>query len=151
MVYQSLDELKRVKGSNLEPSEWYEINQEMIDLFAQATGDFQWVHVDVKRSEKESPFGGTIAHGFLTLSLLSKMLMNQVDIQSLKMGVNYGMNKLRFTHPVKSGSFVRLNSKPIEFEVIANGGVKVTFECKVEIRGLDKPALVGEFMVLYYE
>jgi acyl dehydratase len=151
MVYQSLDQLKQVKGSNLEPSEWYEINQEMIDLFAQATGDFQWVHVDVERSEKESPFGGTIAHGFFTLSLLSKMLMNQVEIQSLKIGVNYGMNKLRFTYPVKSGSFVRLHSNPIEFEVIANGGVKVTFECKVEIRGLDKPALVGEFMVLYYE
>lgn len=151
MIYDSISELRNREGEKLEPSEWLLVNQEMINAFAAVTSDTQWVHIDEKRASVESPFGGTIAHGFLTLSLLSKLLLDQVEIKSLKMGVNYGLNRLRFTSVVPSGSRIRLHSSPIAFEDVANYGVKVTFDCKMEIEGVDKPALVGEFIVLFFE
>ena len=151
MIYDSVAVLRKREGEQLEPSEWLLVDQEMINAFAAVTNDTQWVHIDEKRAKIESPFGGTIAHGFLTLSLLSKLLLHQVEIKSLKMGVNYGLNRLRFTSVVPSGSRIRLLSSPKVFEDVANYGTKVTFECKMEIEGVDKPALVGEFMVLFFE
>ncbi len=151
MIYDSIASLRKREGEQLEPSEWLLVDQEMINAFAAVTGDTQWVHIDEKRANVESPFGGTIAHGFLTLSLLSKLLLDQVEIKSLKMGVNYGLNRLRFTSVVPSGSRIRLHSSPTVFEDVANYGVKATFDCKMEIEGIEKPALVGEFIVLFFE
>lgn len=151
MEFANLTELAAYAGKELPASAWLKVDQRMIDSFADATGDHQWVHTDKARAARESPFGTTIAHGFLSLSLLSKMLMDQVELQNLRMGVNYGLNKIRFTSVVKEGSRLRLHTILKEFDSIPDNGAKLTFDCKVEIEGQEKPALVGEFLVIFYE
>jgi len=137
-------------GKELPYSDWLTITQEMINDFANATLDKQWVHVDVERAKKESPFKTTIAHGFMSLAMLSKMLEDLFQIDSVKMGLNYGLNKVRFPHPVPVNSKLQMQAaiKDIEDQ---HGGVKITFSCVVVIDGIDKPACVAEFLAMMFE
>jgi acyl dehydratase len=135
-------------GQEVGVSEWLEIAQERIDLFAKATEDFQWIHVDKERA-KQSPFGTTIAHGFLTLSLLPKLSDSAFEISDRKMGVNYGLNKLRFTSPVPAGSRVRARFTLTKLENI-EGGVQTSWSVVVEREGGDKPVMVAETLSRHY-
>jgi acyl dehydratase len=150
LTLASLRELKDRLGQEVVVSDWVEITQPHIDEFADATGDHQWIHVDVERARRESPFGATIAHGFLTLSMLSLFLNQSIHFGSSRMGVNYGFNKLRFTAPVPVGSKVRARFvvKALdEFE----GGVQLTWAVTVEREGSDKPCLVADWLTRRYE
>ncbi len=129
-------------GEHLATGPWVTIDQERINLFAQATGDHQWIHVDPERAAK-GPFGTTIAHGFLTLSLLPELAEKAMVIDDVKMGVNYGLNRVRFTSPVPVGSRVRAQIRLKAFEPI-EGGAQVTMEVTIEREGSDKPACVAE-------
>jgi acyl dehydratase len=146
----SKDELKAKVGDHLGYSDWLEITQERVDQFADATGDHQWIHVDVERAKKESPFGGPIAHGYLTLSLLPLTLGKIVRVEGFKMGVNYGLNKLRFPSPVPVGANRRSGATLQDLEEIP-GGVQLTYEVTFEVEGKDKPAAVAEVLLRYYE
>ena len=136
-------------GQEVAVSDWAEITQQRIDEFAQATGDFQWIHVDVDRAKKESGYGTTIAHGFLTLSLLPHFLVESIEMRGLRMGVNYGLNRVRFTGPVPSGSRVRARFVLAAVEDI-KGGVQLTWNVSVEREGGDKPVLVAEWLTRRY-
>ena len=144
------DELKSRVGDHLGYSDWMEITQERVNQFAEATGDHQWIHVDVERAKKESPFGGPIAHGYLTLSLLPLTLGTVVRVTGFKLGVNYGLNKLRFPSPVPVGSKLRAGAVLKSAEDIA-GGVQLTYEVTFEVEGAEKPAAVAEAVLRYYE
>jgi acyl dehydratase len=135
-------------GEEVAVSPWIEITQERIDTFAKAIDDFQWIHVDRARA-KASPFGGTIAHGFLTLSLLSHLSERTFGFTDRKMGINYGLNRVRFTSPVPSGARVRARFTLAKYEPL-EGGVQVTWNTVVEIEGKDKPALVAEWLGRHY-
>ena len=145
VVFGNLEELAAKVGQEVVVSDWLEVTQERIDQFADATGDHQWIHVDVERARRESPFGTTIAHGFLTLSLLSHFLNNSLAFGNSKMGVNYGCNRLRFTAPVKSGSRLRARLKLKEFQRI-EGGVQLIWDVAMECEGQEKPVLVAEWV-----
>jgi acyl dehydratase len=136
-------------GEEVAVSPWVEVSQERIDTFAKAIDDPQWIHVDRERA-KESPFGGTIAHGFLTLSLLSHLSERTFSFSDRKMGVNYGLNRVRFTSPVSSGSRVRARFTLLKYEPIDNNGVQVTWNAVVEIEGSDRPALIAEWIGRHY-
>jgi acyl dehydratase len=123
--------------------------QERIDLFAKATEDFQWIHVDPGRA-KGSPFGSTIAHGFLTLSMLPKLTESTFEFSDRKMGVNYGLNKVRFTAPVPAGARIRGRFTLAKYEKLADGGVQTTWSVTVEREGGDKPAMVAETISRHY-
>ena len=149
--FRDSDDVRSHVGKEVCVTDWMTIGQERIDLFAQATGDFQWIHVDVERSEKSSPYGGTIAHGFLTLSLLGKFYEDYLPhaLPFCDIGVNYGLNKVRFTNPVRAdarvrGRFVLANVDEVK------GGLQATFVVTVEIEGQPKPALVAESVVRRY-
>jgi acyl dehydratase len=146
---QSVDEIRALVGKPAFVSDWVLITQQHIDLFAQATGDFQWIHVDVERAQKESPYGGTIAHGFLTLSLLGQFYERHMTLPFCEMGLNYGLNKVRFTSPVPSGSRVRGQFVLAQLEDIA-GGLQLTFKVTLEIEGQERPACVAESVVRQY-
>lgn len=148
--FKDITAFKTMIGKELPNSSWLTVTQEMINDFANATLDKQWVHVDVERAAKESPFKSTIAHGFMSLSLLSKMLEELIIIDSVKMGLNYGLNYVRFPHPVPVNSRLQMQSsiKNIEDQ---HQGVKITFECKVIIEGIEKPACVAEFLAMMFE
>jgi acyl dehydratase len=145
----SIRELGERVGQEVAVSPWIEVGQERIDTFAKAIEDFQWIHVDPARA-KSSPFGGTIAHGFLTLSLLSHLSEKTFSFSDRKMGVNYGLNRVRFTCPVPSGARVRARFKLAKYEPIDGNGVQVTWDTTVEIEGADKPALVAEWIGRHY-
>jgi len=151
LICKNFEEFKTHEGKPLPIGEWITVTQEMINAFAEATQDYQWVHVDLERIEKESPFKKPIAHGFLSVSLLSKMLMDLIRIESFAMGVNYGLNKVRFPHPVHVNSKLRLHSSIKMIEVYARNGLKVTWDCTVEIEDVGKPACVAEFVSLMFE
>ena len=136
-------------GEEVGISPWMDITQERIDTFAKAIEDFQWIHVDTARA-KGSPFGGTIAHGFLTLSLLSHLSEMTFSFSDRKTGVNYGLNRVRFTSPVRSGSRVRARFTLADYAPIEGNGVQVTWNTVVEIEGADKPALVAEWIGRHY-
>jgi len=144
----SLRELEKRVGEEVGVSPWVEVTQERIDTFARAIDDFQWIHVDRARA-KASPFGGTIAHGFLTLSLLSHLSERTFGFTDRKMGINYGLNRVRFTSPVPSGARVRARFTLAKYEPL-EGGVQVTWNTVVEIEGKDKPALVAEWLGRHY-
>ncbi|MFI5755913.1 MaoC family dehydratase [Streptomyces sp. NPDC051569] len=147
-IFTSADELRAGVGEPLGHSDWLEIDQKRIDLFAEATGDHQWIHVDPERAA-EGPFGTTIAHGYLTLSLLPVFVPQVIQVENLKMGVNYGTNKVRFPAPVPVGS--RLRASAVLKEVTeAGGGVQVTVLVTVEREGGDKPVCVAESVSRYY-
>lgn len=151
LKFSNLTEFKTYLGKELPKTEWYVITQRMINDFANATLDKQWIHIDEKRAEKESPFKSTIAHGFMSVAMLSKLLESLFTINSLKMGLNYGLNKVRFPNPVPVNSKLRLHASIKEIEDIANNGVKVTFTCVIEIKGVSKPACVAEFIAAFFE
>ncbi|MEM6628418.1 MAG: MaoC family dehydratase [Bacteroidota bacterium] len=151
MTVENLAELKQFVGKELPPSEWLTISQEMINSFAEATLDFQWIHTDVERAQKESPFGGPIAHGFMSVSLISKFIEGMMEVKSAKMGVNYGLNKVRLPHPVPAGSRLRMVGKIAEIEPYGENGAKVTWDCTLELEGIEKPACVGQFLALLFE
>ena len=144
-VFGDLEELSGKTGQEIVVSDWLEVTQDRIDRFAEATGDHQWIHVDVERSRRESPFGAPIAHGFLTLSLLSHFLNESLVFGKSRMGVNYGFNRLRFTAPVKVGSRLRARFKLKEFQRI-DGGVQLVWDIVMECEGEPKPALVAEWV-----
>lgn len=140
---ESLAALKELVGQEVAVSDWIPITQERVNLFADATGDHQWIHLDVERSKRESPFGSTVAHGFLTLSLLPMMMSSSVLMRDVRMGVNYGLNKVRFPAPVPVGSRVRGRMKLLSVEDIA-GGAQMIWEVTMEREGGDKPVCVAE-------
>jgi len=144
----SLRELEQRVGEEVGVSPWLEVTQERIDQFARAIEDFQWIHVDPERARR-SPFGGTIAHGFLTLSLLSRLSEQTFAFSDRKMGVNYGLNRVRFTAPVPSGSRVRARFTLAKYEKI-DGGVQVTWNTTVEREGSDRPVMVAEWLGRHY-
>jgi acyl dehydratase len=135
-------------GEEVAVSPWLEITQERIDTFAKAIDDFQWIHVDRERA-KASPFGGTIAHGFLTLSILSHLAERTFSFSDRKMGINYGLNRVRFTAPVKSGSRVRARFTLAGYDKL-EGGVQITWSTTVEVENSDKPALIAEWIGRHY-
>ena len=145
----SIRSLEQRVGQEVGVSPWVDISQERIDTFAKAIEDFQWIHVDRERA-KSSPFGGTIAHGFLTLSLLSHLCERTFSFSDRKMGVNYGLNRVRFTAPVPSGSRVRARFTLQKFEKLAEDGVQVTWNVVVEREGGEKPVLVAEWLGRHY-
>ncbi len=151
----SLQELKERIGQEIAVSDWLEMTQERVDLFAQATGDHQWIHVDPVRAARESPFGAAIAHGFLTLSLLSKFLGESIAFTSARVGVNYGLNRVRFTAPVPVGARIRarLHLRNVEdLETPGQGrGVQMTWDVTLEREDSDKPCLVAEWLTRRYE
>jgi acyl dehydratase len=140
--FARLKSLQAEVGREVGLSEWITVEQERIDLFAQATGDHQWIHVDGERAAA-GPFGATIAHGFLTLSLLPLMAQSAFAIDDVRMGVNYGLNRVRFPNPVRVGSRVRGHFKLLAYETL-EGGAQLTVEVTMEIEGADKPACVAE-------
>ena len=142
-------ELESRVGEEVAVSPWLEVSQERIDTFARAIEDFQWIHVDRERA-KSSAYRGTIAHGFLTLSLLSHLSEMTFSFADRKMGVNYGLNRVRFTAPVPSGSRVRARFTLAKYEKIEAGGVQVTWTTVVEREGGDKPALIAEWIGRHY-
>jgi acyl dehydratase len=150
LVVERPADMKPLVGQELGVSEWVTIDQATIDKFAEATGDHQWIHVDVARAKQEMPGGKTIAHGFLTLSLVAGLGGQTHDIAKRSRGINYGSNKVRFTAPVPVGSRVRLRQKLLKVEDIA-GGVRLYYENQMEIEGSDKPALIAETIALAYD
>ncbi|MER5729968.1 MaoC family dehydratase [Streptomyces sp. NPDC002138] len=147
-IFTSAEELRAGVGEALGPSEWLEIDQKRIDLFADATGDHQWIHVDPERAAS-GPFGTTIAHGYLTLSLLPSLVPQTMRVEGMRMGINYGTNKVRFPAPVPVGS--RLRSTAVITEVTEVGeGVQVAATVTVEREGADKPVCVAETVSRYY-
>jgi acyl dehydratase len=141
-VFEKLTDLQGLIGQEVGVSDWIEVTQERINLFAQATGDRQWIHVDEERA-KAGPFGTTIAHGFLTLSLLPEMTASAFTVNDTRMGVNYGLNKVRFTSPVPVGSKLRARFKLTAYEPI-EGGAQVTTEAVIEREGATKPVCIAE-------
>ena len=147
----TLDEVMTMKGQAIGTSDWHLVTQEEINKFAEATHDHQWIHVDPERAKKESPFGGPIAHGYYTLSLAPYLMDQIVAVKGIRMGVNYGLNKLRFPGPVRIGKRVRLNATLADIEPIANGaGAQVTIGMSFEVDGESKPACVAEAVYRYY-
>jgi len=151
LIFENLEEFRAFQGKTFPSGEWITITQEMINDFAKATSDFQWIHTDVEKATQYSPFKKPVAHGFLSLSILSKMLGDLVQVNSLKMGVNYGLNKVRFPNAVLVDSKLRLNGKVEAIEDYSENGVKITWQCSVEIQGTGKPACVAEFISIMFE
>lgn len=142
---------RALEGNQLPIGEWMTVTQEMINDFAKATGDFQWIHVDVEKAKKHSPFKKPVAHGFMSVSLLSKMLEGLIHVKSAKMGVNYGLNKVRFPSPVLVESQLRLTGSISSIEDYEDSGLKITWHCTIEIKGSEKPACVAEFISLMFD
>jgi len=148
-TFQTLSELAGFVGQDVASSDWLTITQAQVNLFAEATGDQQWIHVDVERANA-GPFGGPIAHGFLTLSLLPKFFESSFAIVESKMGVNYGLNKVRFMSPVPVGSRLRAHMKLLKCDPIDNGGMQMVWEVSVEREGVTKPVCVAESLTRRY-
>ncbi len=141
---QGIEGLKGLQGQEIGPSEWRTVSQEDIDTFADLTGDHQWIHTDVERAKKESPFGTTIAHGNLTLSLIDGLRIELLKSTGFKLGVNYGWNKVRFPAPVPSGSKIRATAEIVEIEDVGGGWFQIVTRFKVEVEGNEKPACVAD-------
>ncbi|ACD19469.1 MaoC family dehydratase [Paraburkholderia phytofirmans] len=141
--FQKIADLQPLVGESLGTSEWLSIDQQRVNQFADATGDHQWIHVDVERAQK-GPFGGTIAHGFLTLSLLPAFFATAFEIKETKSGLNYGLDKVRFIAPVAVGKRLRAHFKLMEWSELKGGGAQLKIEMTVECEGADKPACVAE-------
>jgi acyl dehydratase len=147
-VINGIDGLKAEVGNHLGYSEYLNVSQERVNQFAEATGDFQWIHIDVERA-KAGPFGGPIAHGYLTLSLGPVLLPQIFSVGGISMGVNYGANKVRFMSPVPVGAQLRAGAKLLQVDDIA-GGAQVTMEVTFEVEGAAKPSCVAEIIFRYY-
>jgi acyl dehydratase len=150
LTVETPQDLKQHIGKTLGPSDWVTVDQAMIDKFADVTGDHQWIHVDVERARKEMPGGKTIAHGYLTLSLLPRLAPTLLKVNKRKRGVNYGSNKIRFTNPVPAGSRIRLKQTIKNVEDVPDNGVRITSEMVIEVEGQERPALVAEVLGVQY-
>lgn len=144
-VFSSAEEVRAAKGAKLGVSDWLTVTQERVNQFADATGDHQWIHVDIERAA-QGPFGGTIAHGFLTLSLLSSLNFQIYRFEGIRMAINYGLNKVRFPNPVRVGSRVRSHCTLAEVTDV-DGGVQLALQSTVELEGAEKPACAAEQLV----
>jgi acyl dehydratase len=147
--FPSVASLTEAVGTTLGPGPWFEVDQKRVDLFADATDDHQWIHVDPARAA-DGPFGGTIAHGYLTLSLLPVLMKDLYRVDGVRMGINYGLNKVRFPSPVRVGARIRLAAEIAAVEPVGGGGVQVVLRSTVEAEGADKPVCVAESVVRYY-
>jgi acyl dehydratase len=148
-IFNGLDELKAAVGTHIGYTDYLEITQERVNQFADATGDQQWIHVDVERAKKESPFGGPIAHGYLTLSLIPLLGSQLMSVAGVKMGVNYGLNKVRFMSPVPVGANLRLGAKVLTVEELPGGWGQAEVEYTLETEGSTKPSCVAVGVVRY--
>ena len=148
-TFQTLADLAACVGQEVAVSDWLTITQQQVNLFAEATGDHQWIHVDIEKAAA-GPFGGPIAHGFLTLSLIPRFFESSFDIVGSRMGVNYGLNKVRFTAPVPVGSRLRARMKLLASEPIDNAGVQMVWEVVVERESSAKPVCIAESVVRRY-
>jgi acyl dehydratase len=146
-TFANIAELKAAVGEHFGHTEWRQISQEQVNLFADATGDHQWIHVDVEKA-KEGPFGGTIAHGYLSLSLLPSLMKELIQVGGLAMGINYGLNKVRFPSPVPVGVRVRAGAELVDLKGTPSGYLS-TMRLTVEVEGQKKPACVAETLSLY--
>jgi acyl dehydratase len=152
MAQTTVDGIEGVQGlvgQHLGHSDWVEVTQEQVQKFADATGDHQWIHVDVERAKRESPFGGPVAHGYLTLSLIPSLLPEIVDITGFRMGVNYGTEKVRFPSPVPVGSRVRAGAT-LASATPFDGGIAMNMDVTVEVEGAPKPAMVATVVYRRY-
>jgi len=149
MASATAETLPGLVGQEVGVSDWLTIDQERIDTFARATGDMQWIHVDVERAKRELPGGKTIAHGFLTLSLIPLLTKSILPIEGVKQGINYGSDKVRFTHMVPVGSRIRARQK-VQSVTPKGGGLQVTDEVTIEIEGEERPACIAEVIRLLY-
>lgn len=147
----TLADLEPLVGAVLGTSDWLSIDQERINTFADATGDHQWIHVDPERARAESPFGGPIAHGYLTLSLIIPMWDQVLTVDSVTTAINYGLNKVRFTNPVPADGRVRLTATLKDLEALPKGGVQLTVAGVIELDGADRPAVVAEVVYRFFE
>lgn len=147
-VFDSINDLAAVKGQALGTSEWVQITQDAVNLFADATGDHQWIHVDPQRAA-QGPFGATIAHGYMTLSLLPRLMAQMYTVNGIKLAINYGLNKVRFPAPVPVGSNVRATSTLVGVDELGDDTVQLTVSTTVEIEGSAKPACVAESVLRY--
>jgi acyl dehydratase len=143
MTVNGIDELRELVGQSVGPSDWREVTQELVDTFAELSGDDQWIHVDVERAKTESPFGTTIAHGNLTLSMIDGFRRDVLASSGFKLGVNYGWNKVRFPAPVPTGSKIRASVTVDSVEEVGEGWWQVEQTWKVEVEGNEKPACVA--------
>ena len=148
-TFRKLAELVPLVGQEVATSDWITVTQQQVDQFAEATGDHQWIHVDVERA-KNGPFGAPIAHGFLTLSLLPRFFESAIEVLDTRMGVNYGLNRVRFTSPVPVGSRLRARIKLLACEPLADNGYQMTWSVTVEREGSDRPACVAESLTRRY-
>jgi acyl dehydratase len=148
-TFRTLKELAACAGQDIATSDWITITQEQVNQFAEATGDHQWIHVDVEKARK-GPFGGPIAHGFLTLSLLPRFFESTIEVVESAMGVNYGLNKVRFIAPVPVGSKLRARMKLLSAEPIDNNGYQMNWEITVEREGTSKPVCIAESLSRRY-
>jgi acyl dehydratase len=148
LTVENASELMQYVGQKLGTSDWLEVDQPMIDAFAQTTGDMNWIHVDVERAKREMPDGKTIAHGYLTLSLLPRLSKTVYRMRQRGKGFNYGANRVRYTAPVPVGSRVRLTETLKEAEQ-TDAGIRVVFACTIEIEGGTRPAMIAETIVLF--
>ena len=146
-VITSIDDATAAVGSELGVSDWQEIDQKRINDFADATGDHQWIHIDAERAKTESPYGTTIAHGFLTLSMIPALTKDNYRVENAKMAINYGLNKVRFIAAVPSGSRIRARSELVDATKVDDNTVNMTVKNTIELDGSDKPAAVAETIV----
>ena len=150
VVVETPDSLRDVVGSELAVTEWFQVTQDRIERFAEVTEDRQWIHVDRERAQRESPYGTTIAHGFLTLSMLSHFMSQAIQIRSgVRMSVNYGLNRVRFPFPVRADSKIRARFVLRSLKQVP-GALEAVIDAKVEAQGMDKPCCVAEWVVRYY-
>jgi acyl dehydratase len=147
--FDTLQELAGLEGQHVATSDWILVTQEAINQFAQATGDHQWIHIDEERA-KAGPFGAPIAHGFLTLSLIPQFFDSALHIADVRMGVNYGLNRVRFIGPVHAGSRVRASLKLLKAEALDNAGLQLTWEVTTEREGVAKPVCMAESIARLY-
>lgn len=151
VTLDNLAELEAYRGDPLGTSSWFHIGQERINTFADATDDHQWIHVDPERAKAESRFGGPIAHGYLTLSLIIPMWEEVLTVRSVSTAVNYGLNKVRFPTPVPAGARVRLNATLADYEPLSGGGVQITVDGTIELENSDRPACVVQTVYRMFE
>ena len=144
LTVSGIEELQELVGKTIGPSDWREVTQEMINTFAEISGDDQWIHVDVERAKKESPFGTTVAHGNLTLSMIDGIRRDVLQSGGFKLGVNYGWNKVRFPAPVPAGSRIRASAEVVSVDDVGGGWWQVVQRWTVEVEGNEKPCCVAD-------
>jgi NADPH:quinone reductase len=149
--FQNLKSIASLTGKTLGQSDWIQLSQEMVDQFAETTMDTQWIHVDVERAKLESPFGTTVAHGFMVLAFAPKLLYPMLPIKSIKMGLNYGTEKVRFMNPMPTGCRVRMTAVLQKVEHVTDGQAKIFIDCTFELEGSQKPACVATLVSMLFE